>query len=101
MNRRQRIADSDMAYLGRAWRAGFWGPRERPSSTDLWNQIRQQIKSIPYSFDDEKVWELHARWLRVADQDKYDAVLLKLHYRDKYDFDSDELKRALDRFSRA
>lgn len=100
MNRRQRIADSEMAYLGAAWRAGFWGPRERPARTNLWEQIRQQIRSIPREFNEERVWELHAKWLRVADQDKYDAVLLKLHYRDGYNFKSSEIERALDRFSR-
>lgn len=100
MNRIQRQAASDMAYLGAAWRAGFWGPRERPSSTPFWEQIREQIRSVPPDFDDERVWTLHSRWLQVAAIDEYDAVMLKLHFRDNYNFERDELRRALDRFAR-
>ena len=101
MNGRQRAADSDMRYLGMAWRLGFSGPRERPLSTTLWQQIRQQIRDIPPEVDSERVWGLHARWLRVADHDQYAAAILKLHYRDSYRFKDNEILAALDRFSLA
>lgn len=101
MNSRQRSADSDMAYLGRAWRIGFSGPREKPVQTTLWEQIREQIRSLPPEFDQERVWTLHAQWLRVAEKSRYYAVMLKLHYRDNYEFQSEELLTALDLFARA
>lgn len=100
MKKRLRIADSEMRYLGKAWRAGFWGPRERPISTSLWQQILQQSRSIPMDMDDERIWTIHARWLRLADRDEYAAVLLKLAYRDEYNFSDGEVMSALDRFSK-
>ena len=100
MHKRLRQADSDMRYLGRAWRAGFYGPRERPAQTTLWQQILQQSRSIPHTFDEERIWTIHAQWLRLADADEYAAVLLKLAYRDGYDFTDKEVNPALDRFSK-
>jgi hypothetical protein len=100
MNRRQRIADMDMAYLGKAWRLGFEGPRESAKGTSLWQQILEQIRSLPPTIDQERLWTLHATWLRVADQDEYSAAILKLCYRDGYKIKERERLDALDLFGR-
>jgi hypothetical protein len=100
MNRRQRWADREMAYLGKAWRLGFEGPRESAKSTTLWEQIREQIRNMPPELDSERVWGLHATWLRVLDQDEYSATLLKLRYRDNDEFPEKEIHEALDLFAK-
>ena len=100
MNHRQRIADMNMAYLGKAWRLGFDGPRESAKGTSLWSQILEQIRSVPPTIDQERLWTLHATWLRVAHKDEYSAVLLKLRYRDGYNFEDGEILEALDLFGR-
>ena len=100
MNRRQRIADSDMRYLARAWNYGFDGPGNRPQGANIWRQIKQQVRRLPYVFDDVRVDTLHTRWLRVADDDRYFAAVLQLHYRDGYEFDELTVMDALDMFSR-
>jgi len=99
MNKRQRIADSDMRYMGRAWRAGYYGPPEHARGTSMWQQILQQTRNIPFMFDDERVEHIHARWLIVADTDRYSAAVLKLHYRDGYRMTDDEITSALNLFS--
>lgn len=99
MNRRQRIADMDMAYLGKAWRLGFIGPREFPKGTSLWEQIREQIRTLPPEIDQERLWTLHATWLRVMDHDEYAGVLLKMRYRDRCEFEEREVLDALDLFA--
>jgi hypothetical protein len=55
--------------------------------------------------DEHKVWTLHRRWLRVANQDRYLAAVLKLHYRDHYEpgdctFTEQALNEGLDLFSK-
>jgi hypothetical protein len=50
--------------------------------------------------NEERIWTIHAQWLRLADADEYAAVLLKLAYRDGYDFTDKEVNPALDRFSK-
>lgn len=98
MNHRQNAADRDMRYLALAWRRGFDGPRKHPKGTSLWEQIRQQIKDVPPELDQEQVFTIHTQWLRLADKDRYSAVLLKLRYRDGYNFKERELLDALDKF---
>lgn len=92
MNRRQRIADMEMAYLGKAWRVGFWGPRENPTALGF--------GQTPPDMDHDRVHRIHTVWLRVADQDEYSAALLKLHYRDEYIFPDEQILAALDLFSK-
>jgi len=98
MNKHQRRADSDMRYLGAAWRAGFTGPRRDPASTSIWQQIKQQIRVLPRIYDEERVFELHGRWLRVADRDKHSAVVLLWYYRDRIEVEDKFVLRALDLF---
>jgi hypothetical protein len=90
----------DMAYLGKAWRLGFEGPRETAKGTSLWSQILEQIRTIPPEIDQERLWTLHATWLRVAADDEYSAALLKLRYRDGYNFQDGEVLEALDLFAK-
>lgn len=98
MTPNQRHADSEMRYLATAWRRGFDGPRKHPRGTSLWYQIKQQIKDIPPEMDQERVFTVHTQWLRLADRDRYSAVMLKLHYRDGYNFKERELLDSLDKF---
>lgn len=93
MSLRQRSADMSMAYLGKAWRIGFWGPRENPTGCLSEGQA-------PPDMDSERILTIHATWLRVAAEDEYLAAVLKLHYRDGYDFPEKEILEALDLFAK-
>ena len=97
---RIRRADMDMRYLGKAWRLGFCGPSQNPQQTRIWQQIIQQIRSLPIFVDEERADYLHSRWLALFVTDAYSATLLKVHYRDYVPFDDSELNGALDKFSR-
>lgn len=99
MNKRQRIADSEMRYLGAAWRAGYCGPSKHAQAPSLWQQIIQQIRPMRRQFDDDRVEALYQRWVNVGGQDRYSAAVLKLHYEDGYIFPDDQILAALDRFS--
>ena len=104
MNRRQRMADQDMRYLGAAWRSGYDGPGRHPKAPSIWVQIKQQGVTIRYEFDETRVNEIFQRWLKVAEHDRYLAAILKLHYRDRYPtgrhtFPEKKIREALDRLA--
>lgn len=88
-----------MRYLGRAWRLGYTGPRRDPDSGSLWAHLRR--RGMTLVIDEEKVLYLHGRWLRVADKDRYSAVVLLWHYRDRDPFPDKLLHAALDQFALA
>jgi len=95
-----RRAEADMRYLGRAWRLGWYGPRETPQATSMWQQIKQQVIRVPVFIDDARVNEIHARWLEFFIRDAYNATILKVYYRDHCEFEDEELLEALKGFSR-
>ena len=99
MNKRQWIAHSDMRYMGRAWRAGYYGPAEHARGTSVWQQIIQQSRHIPFLFDDERVCRIYQRWLLVADVSRHSAAVLKLHYERGYKMTEAEINSALDVYS--
>jgi len=98
VNHRQRIADMNMAYLGKAWRLGFDGPRAEAKQTGIWDQIFGLGWGVVPELCVERVLKMHNRWIRVAEKDEYLAALLKMHYRDEIDFPDKEIKEALDAF---
>ena len=106
MHKRLRQAHSDMKYLGKAWRAGFYGPRENPATSDfipaharLWQQVYQGMRSLPLELEQERVYTIHAQWLRLANVDEPAAKLLRAAYRDSAEFPRRYVDRALNRFS--
>lgn len=101
MNHRQRVADSQMRYLGKAWRRGFAGPHERPSASTMWQQLLQQTIPTRMLMDEEKVEQFYQRWVIVSKHSRYQAAVLKLHYRDGYKFPDELITEALDRFSQS
>ena len=108
MNREQSIADWQMRYLADACKAGYEGPRPTPNSANLmrdhaklWQNTYQDLRRLPRIFDPERVVELHAKWLRLCVNNKYQGVMLCLHYRDGYKYEDEELYPALEGFFRA
>ena len=103
MNRRQQAAHNEMRYLWSAWEAAYEGPPRHPVSSIIF-RLQQKMARLRREFDEARVKELHQRWLRLADQDRYLAAILKLHYRDGYaagpaTFSEKDVLRGLDAFS--